>query len=319
MNFKFKNRYFFILGIAVLVIVTACNQSSTKSEEQSSGKIKVVTTTTMITDLLHQVGGDQIIVQGLMGSGVDPHLYKATESDVTKLYEADIIIYNGLHLEGKLVDILEKMQSSSQKTYAIGDAIPEQKLINANAEYAQHDPHIWFDINNWKLAAQYVAQILTENDPENAAFYKERMSTYLNDLAQLQNEVKQSIAGLETEKRVLITAHDAFEYFGRAYNFEVVGLQGISTVSEAGAGDVRKMADFIFERKIPAIFVESSVPVRNIQALRDAVQARGMDVKIGGELYSDALGSSGTAESTYIGMFRYNVATIVDALKNTNE
>ncbi len=319
MNHKIKNRFFFILGIAVLVFVAACNQSATKSEDKTSGKLRVVTTTTMITDLLNQLGGDKIIVQGLMGSGVDPHLYKATESDVTKLYEADIIIYNGLHLEGKLVDILEKMQSSSQKTYAIGDAIPEQKLIKANAEYAQHDPHIWFDINNWKLAAQYVAQILSENDTANGNFYKERLSTYLNELAQMQNEVKQSIAKLEPEKRVLITAHDAFEYFGRAYNFEVVGLQGISTVSEAGAADVRKMADFIFERKIPAVFVESSVPVRNIQALRDAVQARGMDVKIGGELFSDALGSAATPEGTYVGMYRYNVATIVGALKNTNE
>jgi len=253
-------------------------------------------------------------VQGLMGSGVDPHLYKASEGDVSKLYTANIIIYNGVHLEGKMDDILKKMNSSLRKTYAIGDVIPEQNLIKPNAEYTQHDPHIWFGIENWKLAAKYVAKILSENDSKNKDLYAANLAKYIIQLDGLKTSVTEMIEKVPMDKRVLITAHDAFEYFGKAFNFEVVGLQGISTVSEAGAADVRNLAELITSRKIPAIFVETSVPKRNIQALEAAVNARDYHVEIGGELYSDALGTAGTKEGTYIGMYEYNVKTIVDAL-----
>jgi manganese/zinc/iron transport system substrate-binding protein len=307
-------RYFNAFLIVVLIFgIAACNQPAGKSNNDN-GKLNVVTTTTMITDLMKQIGGDKINVQGLMGAGVDPHLYKATESDVTKLYKADLIIYNGLHLEGKLDDILDKMNQGKQKTYAIGDAIPRDRLLKANNEYSHFDPHIWFDIQNWKLAADYAAKILQDADEKNAEVYQSNLEKYQAELDDLENMVTEQINTIPKDKQVLITAHDAFEYFGRSYGFEVKGLQGISTVSEAGAADVRNLADFIFERKIPAIFVESSVPVRNIRALQDAVNARGFEVKIGGELYSDALGTPGTLEGTYIGMYEHNVNTIASAL-----
>lgn len=303
----------FILLAFAMMLLWACNQPAGGSGSESE-KLKVVTTTTMITDLLNQIGGDHISVQGLMGAGVDPHLYKATESDVTKLHEAHLIFYNGLHLEGKLDEIFEKMNSGSQKTFAIGEAIPKQRLLKANEEYAQFDPHIWFDIENWKNAAKYVANVLGEQDQKHKADYDKNLERYLTELDNLQTSMLNMIEEVMQEKRVLITAHDAFEYFANAYGFRVKSLQGISTVSEAGAADVRKLADFIFEQKIPAVFVESSVPVRNIRALQDAVNARGFEVQIGGELFSDALGTPGTPEGTYTGMYEHNVKTIVSAL-----
>ena len=307
-----KKLNIFAISLVVLLFA-ACNQGAKKSDGES-GKLKVVTTTTMITDLVKQIGGDHIEVQGLMGAGVDPHLYKATESDVTRLYEADLIIYNGLHLEGKLDDIFEKMDKGKQQAVAIGDAIPEGRLLKANDDYGQFDPHIWFDIENWKIAARYVAEVLGEKDEKNRVHYEKNLEKYLGELDALQISVQEMIVKVPEQQRVLITAHDAFEYFGRAHGFEVKGLQGISTVSETGAADVRNLADFIFTRKIPAVFVESSVPVRNIRALQDAVEARGFEVKIGGELFSDALGTPATPEGTYIGMYEHNVKTITDAL-----
>lgn len=307
---KIKNLIF--LTFAILMMVS-CNQPTGESGSKSE-KLKVVTTTTMITDLMKQIGGDKILVQGLMGAGVDPHLYKATESDVTKLYNADLIIYNGLHLEGKIDDIFDKMNRGNQKTYAIGEAIPEGRLLNASDDYAQHDPHIWFDIENWKIAARYAAELLSKNDGKNKVHYEKNLESYLDELDALQISVREMISKIPEKQRVLITAHDAFEYFGRAYGFQVEGLQGISTVSEAGAANVRNLANFIYERKIPAVFVESSVPVRNIRALQDAVNARGFELKIGGELFSDALGTPGTVEGTYTGMFKHNVKTIANAL-----
>jgi manganese/zinc/iron transport system substrate-binding protein len=305
-----------LLLIAAIIIIAGigCNQDREKSGEAGNEKLSVVTTTTMITDLLNQIGGHSISISGLMGAGVDPHLYKATESDVTRLYKADIIFYNGLHLEGKLDDILGKMSGSTRKTYAIGDAIPENYLMKADASYAQFDPHIWFDIQIWKMAAGYVAEILSAHDEKNKDVYESNLKKYLEELDALEATLKKLISELAPGQRVLITAHDAFEYFGRSFQFEVVGLQGISTVSEAGVADVRALANLIIERKIPAIFIESSVPVRNIEALLAAVKAKGFDVKTGGELYSDALGSKGTTEGTYTGMYLHNVTTIVDAL-----
>ena len=308
------NKVLKLLFAVLVVIGFSCNQPGSNENNDGDDKLSVITTTTMITDLAKQIGGDAINVQGLMGSGVDPHLYKASEGDVSKLYTANVIIYNGVHLEGKMDDILKKMNSATRKTYAIADVIPEQNLIKPNSEYSHHDPHIWFDIDNWKLAANYVAKILSENDSKNQELYAKNLAKYLLELDGLKSSVTAKIDKVPTEKRVLITAHDAFEYFGKAFNFEVVGLQGISTVSEAGAADVRNLAELITTRKIPAIFVESSVPKRNIEALEAAVKARGYQVEIGGELYSDALGTAGTIEGTYIGMYEYNVKTIVEAL-----
>jgi manganese/zinc/iron transport system substrate-binding protein len=299
----------------VLFCLCALFLSNCKNEIKDNGKLNVVTTTSMITDLVKNIGGDSINVQGLMGSGVDPHLYKASEGDVSKLVNADIIFYNGLHLEGKLVEVFEKMGSATKTPIALADELDETTLIGSDYFASNYDPHVWFDIDYFKQFAEKVAVILSEKDPKNKAVFEANKVSYISELERLQNKVKSVIETLPKDKRILVTAHDAFNYFGKAYGFEVVGLQGLSTATEAGVQDVQKLAAFIIEKKIKAIFVESSVPKRTIEALQAAVKSKGHDVEIGGTLYSDALGNAGTLEGTYIGMFTYNVNTIVNALK----
>ncbi len=286
-----------------------------KNEKKEDGKFNVVTTTSMITDLVKNIGGDHINLQGLMGSGVDPHLYKASEGDVSKLVNADIIFYNGLHLEGKLVDVFEKMHSSTKKTIPISDAIDKNTLIGSEYFQSNYDPHIWFNIEYWKQATQFVIEKLSEALPKHKADFEANGLAYMQKLEALKTSVTTTIAALPKDKRVLVTAHDAFNYFGKSFGFEVVGLQGLSTATEAGVQDVQKLATFIIEKNVKAIFVESSVPKRTIEALQAAVSSKGHDVTIGGTLYSDALGNAGTVEGTYVGMFEYNVNTIVNALK----
>ncbi|MGS2725593.1 metal ABC transporter solute-binding protein, Zn/Mn family [Psychroserpens sp. BH13MA-6] len=296
--------------ILLLVLVFNC-----KNETPSNGKLNIVTTTTMITDLVKNIGGDQVNVKGLMGSGVDPHLYKASEGDVTKLVDADIVFYNGLHLEGKLVEVFEKMETSNKMTVALGEELDKNTLIGSDYFASNYDPHVWFNINYFKQFARKVTAVLSEQSPENSDVFKANEKTYIDKLDNLQDKIEAIIQTLPKDKRILVTAHDAFNYFGKAYGFEVVGLQGLSTATEAGVQDVQNLSAFIIENKIKAIFVESSVPKRTIEALQAAVKSKGHDVVIGGTLYSDALGSSGTVEGTYIGMFEYNVNTIVNALK----
>ncbi len=286
---------------------------SCKSEKKTNGKLNVVTTTTMITDLVQHIGDDHINLQGLMGSGVDPHLYKASEGDVTKLSNADIIFYNGLHLEGKLVEVFEKMKT--KKTVAISDVIDKNTLIGSEYFASNYDPHIWFNISYWMQATNFVVETLSEAIPDKKEIFRANGFKYLRQLEDLNKLVKTTINTLPKEKRILVTAHDAFNYFGKAFDFEVVGLQGLSTATEAGVQDVQKLSAFIIEHKVKAIFVESSVPKRTIEALQAAVKSKGHEVTIGGTLYSDALGDTGTIEGTYIGMFVYNVTTIVNALK----
>lgn len=300
--------------IIVLLMITAIY--SCKNEvKKGNGKFNVVTTTSMITDLTQNIGGDLINLQGLMGSGVDPHLYKASEGDVSKLANADLIFYNGVHLEGKLVEVFEKMERQNINTKAIAEAIDHNSLISSSLFQGNYDPHIWFDIAYWKQATQFVVTKLSEAVPQHKTTFQTNGNRYIKKLTLLEEKIKAIIKTLPKEKRVLVTAHDAFSYFGRAYGFEVIGLQGLSTATEAGVKDVQKLAAFIIEKNIKAIFVESSVPRRTIEALEAAVKSKGHDVKIGGTLYSDALGNAGTIEGTYIGMFEYNVNTIVNALK----
>ncbi|WP_104734998.1 metal ABC transporter solute-binding protein, Zn/Mn family [Hanstruepera ponticola] len=288
---------------------------SCKTDSKKTDKLNVVTTTTMITDLVKNIGGDLINIEGLMGSGVDPHLYKASEGDVTKLANADIIFYNGLHLEGKLVEVFEKMGTQNIKTVAVSDAIDKNTLIGSEYFASNYDPHIWFDITYWEQVTQFVVNKLSEAVPSEKDTFKANGDNYLSQLNNLKTEINATINALPKEKRILVTAHDAFNYFGKAFEFEVVGLQGLSTATEAGVQDVQKLAAFIIDKKVNAIFVESSVPKRTIKALQAAVKSKGHDVTIGGTLYSDALGNAGTVEGTYIGMFKYNVNTIVNALK----
>ncbi len=300
-----------ILSLFVYTVVLSCKTNSSKT----NGVLQVVTTTSMITDLIKNIGSDAIEVEGLMGSGVDPHLYKASEGDVTKLVNADVIFYNGLHLEGKLVEVFEKMSTQNTKTIAIGESLDKNILIGSDYFASNYDPHIWFSVENWKLITTYVMNKLTEIDPENAETFKTNGKAYLEKLNKLETKIENTIATLPKEKRILVTAHDAFSYFGKAYEFNVVGLQGLSTATEAGVQDVQKLAGFIIEKEVKAIFVESSVPKRTIEALQAAVKSKDHEVVIGGTLFSDALGNPGTKEGTYVGMFEYNVNTIVNALK----
>ena len=279
--------------IILLFLVLATVSCKTK-EKKPNDKLQIVTTTTMITDLLKNIGGDKIDVQGLMGTGVDPHLYKASEGDVSKLFNADVVIYNGLHLEGKLEDVFEKMRHQNKKVIAVSDVIDKNTLIGSELFASSYDPHIWFDISNWEKVTLYVVTKLSNLDPKNATIYQANGKTYLGRLAILKTAISLAINQLSKEKRILVTAHDAFNYFGKAYNFQVVGLQGLSTATEAGVQDVQKMGKFIIDNKVKAIFVESSVPKRTIEALQEAVKSKGFETVIGGTLFSDALGSDGT-------------------------
>tara|TARA_R110002012_G_scaffold283090_2_gene473066 strand:+ start:7913 stop:8821 length:909 start_codon:yes stop_codon:yes gene_type:complete len=298
----------------VFVVIILFSFYSCKNVNEASTKLQVVTTTTMITDLVQNIGGNYINVKGLMGSGVDPHLYKASEGDVNKIASADVIFYGGLHLEGKLVEVFKKM-GSNIKTIAVSDAVDKKTLIGSEYFASNFDPHIWFDVHNWELITQFVVDKLSEANPEHQAEFEKNGAEYLEKLKSLNEDIKTVISTLPEDKRILVTAHDAFNYFGQAYGFEVVGLQGLSTATEAGVQDVQNLATFIIDKQVKAIFVESSVPKRTIEALQASVKSKGFDVKIGDTLYSDALGNAGTEEGTYIGMFRYNVNTIVNALK----
>jgi len=298
---------FIALLTAVLVLGCANNK-------KDNGKLNVVVTTTILTDLVQNIGGDLINLQGLMGAGVDPHLYKASEGDVSKLFNADVIFYNGLHLEGKLVAIFEKMEAE-KTTVALGDFLPKEGLISSDYFASNYDPHVWFNIQYFKEFSDQVTTVLSTKDPKNKERYQANNIAFQQELDLLQTTVENKIASLDPQKRILITAHDAFNYFGKNYGFKVVGLQGLSTATEAGVQDVQQLSEYIIEHKVKAIFVESSVPRRTIEALEAAVLSKGHQVSVGGSLYSDALGDVGSVEGTYIGMFLYNVKTIVNALQ----
>ncbi len=296
-----------LIAIALLI--------SCKTAKKDNGKLDIVTTTTMLTDLVQNIGGDKVEVQGLMGAGVDPHLYTASEGDVSKLSNAEVIVYSGLHLEGKLGKIFEKMEHQNKKIIVASDGLDKSVLIHSENFASNHDPHIWFDTRNWINITKYIAKKLGEYDPKNAEVYTKNATDYLSKLAQLNKDIEKKINELPEERRILVTAHDAFNYFGHQHKFNVVGLQGLSTATEAGVQDVRNLAKFIIDNGVKAIFVETSIPKQTIEALQQAVKSQNHEVAIGGMLYSDALGNPGTVEGTYIGMYKANVKTIVDALK----
>ena len=299
-----------LVSLAAVALAAAACGGATAAE---NGKLQIVTTTGQIADAARAVGGEAVEVNALMGPGIDPHLYVASEGDVNLLQRADVILYNGLFLEAQMADVLRQI-GERKPSIPVAERIPAQQLLPW-ANYAdEYDPHVWFDVALWMNAVEAVRDALVEADPENGATYMSNADAYLAELAALDGYVKEQAARLTPEQRVLVTAHDAFHYFGRAYGFEVRGLQGISTASEASTADVRDLADFIAERQVPAIFVETSVPVRNVEALQAAVQDRGAAVVIGGHLYSDALGSADSDAGTYIGMVRHNIDTIVGAL-----
>jgi manganese/zinc/iron transport system substrate-binding protein len=280
---------------------------------EAEGKLRVVATIGMIGDVVKNVGGSHVIVTALMGPGVDPHLYKASEGDVRRLFRADVIFYGGLHLEAKMAEVLGEMGERA-RTVAVSEVIPRDQLLAPAAFQGAYDPHVWFDVRMWRMTVDTIAATLASADPAHAAEYRANAEAYRRRLDSLDAYVRARAREVPAAKRVLITAHDAFNYFGRAYGFEVRGLQGISTASEAGTADVQALADFIATRRIPAVFVESSIPRRTIEAVQEAVAARRYRVAIGGSLYSDAMGNPGTPDGTYIGMVRHNIDTIVGAL-----
>ena len=303
------------LGALLALVLAGCGPIEPPTARVLDGQtIEVVTTIGMITDIVEQVGGSRVHVQGLMGPGVDPHLYKASEGDLRRLEKADIVFYGGLHLEAKMADVLERI-GERRATQAVTDEIPRSRLFRPAQFKGHYDPHVWFDVTLWMQAVEQVRDTLVRLDPGSAALYRRNASAYLVQLRELDRYVHARAATVPADKRVLITAHDAFNYFGRAYGFDVRGLQGISTAAEAGAGDVQHLASFIAARRIPAIFVESSVSSRTIEAVREAVRSRGYDVRIGGSLYSDAMGNPGTPDGTYIGMVRHNIDAIVEGLQ----
>lgn len=302
------------LTLILLLITLLLSACVTEANNNPTGKLNVVTTIGMIADITRNVGGDHVQVTGLMGPGIDPHLYKASENDVQLIQEADIVFYNGLHLEAQMGEVLERMNEFGIKTVAVTDKV-DRSVLQSPPEFAgNYDPHVWFDVTLWMKAVEQVAETLVEADPANGSVYEANAEAYLTQLEELHQYVLDQANTIPAEQRILITAHDAFNYFGRAYGFEVRGLQGISTEAQAGTADVQVLTDFIVERQIPAIFVESSVPQRNVEAVQAAVQAQGFDVRIGGSLFSDAMGNEGTPEGTYIGMVRHNIDTIVEAL-----
>jgi manganese/zinc/iron transport system substrate-binding protein len=297
----------------LLAFLLGCAGSSTEDLDDA-GHVAVVCTTGMVVDLAQRIGGDRVRVIGLMGPGVDPHYYKASQGDLAKLDRADVIFYNGLSLEGKMQDIFGKM-ARIKRIVAVADAIDKADLLQPDELEGHYDPHIWFDVSLWSKTIDPVVRALSEIDSEGAESYQRNGDSYRKELDSLDAWVTEQVEQIPSGQRVLITAHDAFGYFGQAYGIEVMGLQGISTVAEYGVNDVTRLVDFISERKIRAIFVESSVPERSIEAVRQGCLQRGHTVSIGGTLFSDAMGGQGSGADTYVGMVRSNVETVVGALR----
>ncbi len=268
----------------------------------------------MIADIVREVAGDHAKVEGIIGEGVDPHLYKPTRNDVITLSTADIVFYNGLMLEGKMGDVLVAVARKGKPVYAVTEAILDQGDYVMTDEAQHYDPHVWMDVQGWIKAVAVVVDALAELDPEHADEYQARAEAYAAELQKLDAYAREAIGSIPERQRVLVTAHDAFNYMGRAYGLDVRGIQGLSTESEAGVKDIEDLVSFLVEHQIPAVFVETSVADKNVRALVEGAKARGHDVVIGGELFSDAMGKPGTYEGTYIGMVDHNVTTITRAL-----
>ncbi|NDK55439.1 metal ABC transporter solute-binding protein, Zn/Mn family [Pontibacter fetidus] len=303
-----------LLSTIVCLLCWGCSQTINKGPVPEGKKMYVVTTTGILADAVANIVGDAATVEAIMGSGVDPHLYKATQGDLQKLTDADLIVYNGLHLEGKMGEVLAKL-SRFKSVVAAADGIPENMLRRSEQFQDSHDPHVWFDVSLWKKVVAHLANELQRKDPKNAKLYAQNATAYLQQLEQLHSYTKQAIASIPKQQRILITAHDAFGYFGDAYDIDVRGLQGISTVSEFGLQDVSYLVNFIVQHKVKAVFVESSVSPKAIEAVVVGSRKKGHEIKIGGTLFSDALGEKGTPAGTYTGMVRQNVNSIVSALK----
>lgn len=312
MNLKKMCAIFMVL--CYLMMLTACSIDATTREDTTTEEstLQVVATTTMLHDLCMIVGGEKVQSQGLIAVGIDPHSYQPSAGDTNLLEGADVIVYHGLHLEGKMGELLAHMETQNKYIITVEDGIDPETLLVDEEDATVPDPHIWFDPFLWMDATYHIAQELGKKNPENQAYYESNARTYVEELKELDLYIQECIGKIPEESRVLITAHDAFQYFANRYGFEVQGIQGIATNAEATTADISTLADFIVERQIKAVFVESSVSSKNMEALQEAVMAQGFMVEIGGELYSDSLGTG--EHGSYIGTYRGNIETIVVAL-----
>lgn len=311
-----KLRSSMLLLVGIVLLLSGCQTGTDNSNTDDHGKLNVVTTIAQIGEPLSVIGGDLITVTSLMGSGVDPHLYKATTGDITKLEKSDVIFYNGLHLEANMLEVFDEM-GKSKSVVAIGEAIGEDRLFKD--ETGAIDPHIWFDIELWKTALAAAVDELIELMPEHKDAITANRDQYFSQLDKLKSESTEKLQQIPSDKRILVTAHDAFGYFGAANDVEVVGLQGLSTEDEIGLSDINDTIALLKEHQVPAVFVESSINPASINAVIEGAKESGLNVQLGGELFSDAMGAEGTPEGTYIGMYAHNVETISKALMDEGE
>ena len=322
---RIDKRNIFICGWLTLLFVlgtAGCGTSNANSTDASTSAkstgptdypYAIVTTCGMVTDIVEQVAGDKAQVSGLMGEGVDPHLYKPTRNDVKRMTDADVVMYSGLLLEGRIADTFAKI-ARTKPVYAVTEGLDESYLVEP-PEFGGHvDPHVWMDVSAWSKCVDFIATTLAQYDSANAAYYRTNSEEYRAELKKLDDYARQTISTIPEAQRVLITAHDAFGYFSKAYKIPVRSVQGISTESEAGVDDINQLVDFIVKNKVSAIFVETSVSQKNITAIIEGAKKRSWPVKIGGQLYSDAMGPAETYEGTYIGMIDHNVTVIARAL-----
>lgn len=301
-----------LLGVGALIFTATAAATAHGASFKGNHPIKIATTVGMVADIVREVAGEKAEVTPIIGAGVDPHVYNPTRGDVATLLNADVIFYAGLLLEGQMADILVKV-SRRRPVFAVTELIKNGYLIRSDQTNHQ-DPHVWMDVRGWMKAVEVVADALAAFDPPNSADYWGNARLYLGKLEQLDDYARRTVASIPRKQRLLVTAHDAFNYLGRAYGIEVMGIQGLSTESEAGIRDINRIVDILVERGIPSIFVESSVSDKNVKALIEGAASRGHRVTIGGELFSDAMGPPGTYEGTYIGMIDHNVTVMARAL-----
>jgi manganese/zinc/iron transport system substrate-binding protein len=307
-------------GYATLVALVAlalagCSEVQLSTPEAVANRqVRVTTTTNFITDLARRVGGDRVSVSGLMGPGVDPHMYRASAGDVKTLAEADLVLYGGLELEGKMADVFERL-AEHRRTVAVTSGIPREELLEEPAHPGRHDPHVWFDVTLWERAAGTTAEALAELDPAHAGDYRRNARAYARELRALDAYARRRLAEIPERSRVLVTSHDAFRYLGRRYGLDVVAIQGTSTATEATTADIERVAGVIADRGVKAVFVESSVPPQTIDAVLASAERQGGHAAVGEELYSDAAGAEGTPEGTYAGMVRHNIDAIAGGLR----
>lgn len=305
--------------VSILIVLAGCGAAGERigTDDTGNAEVRVVSTTNFITDVVREVGGNRVAVDGLLGPGVDPHLYKASAGDVTRLREADGVFYNGLYLEAKMEEVFEEI-GEDKPVIAVTEGMPREDLLSPPSDAApeeEYDPHVWFDVRLWKHAVESIRDGLTEIDPAGEAIYSANAGEYLRKLDELDAETERRIASIPAGQRVLVTSHDAFRYFGNRYDIDVAAIQGLSTAAEATTADIERVARTIADRRVKAVFIESSVPPQTIDAVLASARRMGQVAVVGGELFSDAAGQAGTPEGTYIGMVESNVEKLVDGLR----